>query len=81
MACRLGIIGEPMGILSTERDPVDLEAACRAWWDIKRPDGTRIATCSWDEWVEQSRVDPIKQKATDDYRHRMAAALAAVGVT
>jgi len=46
-----------------------VEEACRRWWDVKRADGSRIATVGWDEFAEK-HPDHIA-----DYRTRMAAAL------
>lgn len=46
-----------------------VEEACRRWWEIKRPDGSRIATCSWDEFAATGHT------SVADYRLRMAAAL------
>ncbi len=46
-----------------------VEEACRRWWEIKRPDGSRIATCTWDEFAATGH------HAVEDYRIRMAAAL------
>ena len=57
-----------------------LETACRAWWEAAGPDGKRIATCSWDEWVAKAQRHPEYQQSVDDYRKRMSAALvAAIG--
>jgi len=46
-----------------------VEDACRRWWEVKGPDGKRIANCSWDEFVA-SGIDGV-----ENHRARMAAAL------
>lgn len=62
-----------------------LEEACRAWWEIERPDGSRVATMSWDEFVARAQrpgAPADYQRSVDDYRARMTAALiAAMGLS